>query len=170
MLNPIDIYDVHTKARERLFGWLRPLSSDQYTQTFPFGLATLRRTLTHTASAEWFLSRWMHGEVLPPVTEWPLIEERMQTFAELEAAWRAQAPETRARLSNVTDWQTIVVADLVQPGRGGIQRRATRQQVASQLLLHEVHHRAQAMAMLRQFGIPAQTLDFIRLVEKRETT
>src|SRR5688500_16509163 len=120
MFNPVEIYDVHTKARERIFGWLRPLSLEQYTQTFPFGLATLRRTLTHIASAEWFLSRWLHGEVLPPTSDWPLIEPRMQTFAELEAAWRAQAPETRARLGSVADWQTVVVADLVQPDRSSI--------------------------------------------------
>jgi len=38
--------------------------------------------------------------------------------------------------------------------------RATAGGIATQLLLHEVHHRAQVMAMLRQLGIPAQNLDY----------
>jgi uncharacterized damage-inducible protein DinB len=168
MLDPVAVYDTHTKAREKLFAWVEPLSPEQYTQTFPFGLATLRRTLIHTAAAEWFLSRWLHGEPLPPITEWPFTEERVPAFADLEGGWRTMASQTRARLSSVTDWHTEVVADLVRPGRGGIRRRATPEQVAAQLLLHEVHHRAQVMAMLRQFGVPAQTLDYIGIVETRE--
>jgi uncharacterized damage-inducible protein DinB len=32
--------------------------------------------------------------------------------------------------------------------------------VATQLCFHEVHHRAQAMAMLRQLGVEAQNLDY----------
>jgi uncharacterized damage-inducible protein DinB len=169
MWNPVDVYDVHTKAREKLFDWARPLSQEQYTQMFPFGHSTLRRTLIHTASAEWFLSRWLQGETLPPLTDWPLTEERVPAFADLEGVWRAQAPETRARLGGVSDWQSQVVAELTRPGRPGIRRHATRQQVASQLLLHEVHHRAQVMAMLRQFGIAAETLDYIRFVETRQS-
>ncbi len=35
-----------------------------------------------------------------------------------------------------------------------------------QMLFHEVHHRAQAMAMLRQLGIEAQNLDCIGFVHR----
>ncbi|MGQ0549944.1 MAG: DinB family protein [Armatimonadota bacterium] len=34
------------------------------------------------------------------------------------------------------------------------------------MLLHEVHHRAQAMAMLRQLGVEAQNLDYIQFVRR----
>jgi uncharacterized damage-inducible protein DinB len=127
----------------------------------------LRRTLTHTGAAEWFLSRWLHGEVLPPLADWPISEERVPTFDDLETLWRAQAPQTRVRLGTVVDWDGEVVAELARPGRPIIRRRATRRQVATQLLCHEVHHRAQVMAMLRQVGVAAQTLDYIGFVETR---
>lgn len=42
----------------------------------------------------------------------------------------------------------------------------TRGEAATQMLLHEVHHRAQAMAMLRQLGVEAQNLDYIGFVRR----
>jgi uncharacterized damage-inducible protein DinB len=45
---------------------------------------------------------------------------------------------------------------------------AKKSDIATQLLLHEVHHRAQAMAMLRQLGIAAQDLDYLGFVQRRE--
>jgi len=167
MLDPVDVYDVHTKAREKLFDWVRPLSAAQYEQTFIFGHTTIRRTLTHMAAGEWFLSRWMSAETLPPMSDWPFREKRVPAFVDLEVLWREQAPETRARIGRVTDWQAEVIADLARPGRPTVQRRATRAQVVTQLLLHEVHHRAQVMTMLRQCGVDAHTLDYIGFVETR---
>jgi hypothetical protein len=39
--------------------------------------------------------------------------------------------------------------------------------IAGQLLFHEVHHRAQVMAMLRQAGVAAENLDYSVLVWER---
>ena len=38
----VRVYAIHTQARRRLFDWVRPLSQEQYTRTFPFGLRSLR--------------------------------------------------------------------------------------------------------------------------------
>ncbi len=43
---------------------------------------------------------------------------------------------------------------------------ATKRDIATQLLLHEVHHRAQAMAMLRHLDVAAQDLDYIYFVQE----
>jgi uncharacterized damage-inducible protein DinB len=45
---------------------------------------------------------------------------------------------------------------------------ATKADLATQMLLHEVHHRAQAMATLRQLGVEAQNLDYMTFAAKRE--
>jgi uncharacterized damage-inducible protein DinB len=45
--------------------------------------------------------------------------------------------------------------------------RTTAGGIAGQLLFHEVHHRAQVMTMLRLAGVPAQNLDYSRLVWER---
>lgn len=166
MFDIVHVYDVQTKAREKLFDWVRPLPQDQYTRSFPFGRGTIRTTLTHMAAAEWFLSRWIRGEADAGAAE-PPSEERQPAFADLETLWRAQAPRTRATLADVVDWNAEVETRIVRPSRLVVIRAAPRAQVATQLLLHEVHHRAQVMAMLRALGVEAQTLDYIGFVHKR---
>jgi hypothetical protein len=44
----------------------------------------------------------------------------------------------------------------------------SKEDIAIQMLLHEVHHRAQAMVVLRQLGVPAENLDYARFVVRRE--
>ena len=52
-LNPVHLYGYLVKARAKLLNWVRPLSLEQYTQEFPFGLKTLRDTLVEIPQAEW---------------------------------------------------------------------------------------------------------------------
>ena len=46
-MDPLLLYEYLEKARERLLGWVLPLSLEQYTQGFPFGLGSIRATLLH---------------------------------------------------------------------------------------------------------------------------
>jgi uncharacterized damage-inducible protein DinB len=41
--------------------------------------------------------------------------------------------------------------------------------VFTQFCYHEVHHRAQVMAMLRQIGAPVETIDFLLLTAQAVT-
>ncbi|MCC7292934.1 MAG: hypothetical protein IT449_12805 [Phycisphaerales bacterium] len=43
----------------------------------------------------------------------------------------------------------------------------TRGEIFTQLVLHEVHHRAQAMSLLRQLGVAAEDLDGNTLTYRR---
>ena len=161
------VYDVHTDARQRLYGWVRPLSQEQYTRPFPFGHRSLRGALVEIARAELFLAMRMREEVLPAWEDWPIGEERLPTFPDLETVHRAQATQTRATLADTKDWDRAVTTQIVRGGKV-FTLTATKADIAMQLLLHEVHHRAQAMAMLRQLGVAAQDLDYIGFVQKRE--
>ena len=49
----------------------------------------------------------------------------------------------------------------------GKRLRGTAGGIAAQLLFHEVHHRAQVMAMLRQVGVAAENLDYNNLMFDR---
>lgn len=167
-MDPVRIYDGLTQARQKLFDWVRPLSQAQYTQEFPFGLKTLRGTLMEMAAAEWIYARRIRGEAVPPRETWPFTQDRLPTFAALEAAWRAQQPEMRATLADVSDWAAVREwKPVVQPEGKTLVMSARVDDVAAQFLMHEVHHRAQAMAMLRQLGVPAQNLDYSSLVFRR---
>ena len=164
------VYDVLTQARQRLFGWVRPLSQEQYTQRFPFGLGTIRATLIEIARVELLYAMRLRGEPLPPpplADNFPINEGRQPTFADLEKVWTAQAPETRATLAQTTDWSTSRTRRFEQ-GDKIVETTATKDEIAVQMLMHEVHHRAQAMSMLRQLGVTAQDLDYIAFVARRE--
>jgi uncharacterized damage-inducible protein DinB len=166
-MNAVRTYDVLTQARHKLFAWIRPLSQEQYTREFPFGRRTLRATMIELARVEWYLAMRLREERLPPWEDWPITEERQPTFSDLEAVWTAQAPKTRGTLAAITDWSRSVTARLTLPDKH-LLLTATNADIATQLLLHEVHHRAQAMAMLRQYGLAAQDLDYIGFVQTRE--
>jgi uncharacterized damage-inducible protein DinB len=174
MLDFAHIYDVLAQARAKLFDWIRPLTQEQYAREFPFGLRTLRATLVEIALTEWALAKWLRGEPVPPREQRPIGEQRQPTFADLETVWRAQAPQIQAIFAETRDWDRVMEWRIIRPGKTTLYRSATRAQIALQMLFHEVHHRAQAMAMLRQLGINAQTLDYIGFVqqlrEEPETT
>lgn len=167
MIDFVRVYDVHSQAREKLFDWIRPLTQEDYTREFPFAHRTLRATMIELAMTELWLSMRLREEPMPRPFRWeemPINETMHDTFLKVEAAWRAQAPRTRATLAGSTDWDRVVQTVLY--GRKRMRTlTATRRDIATQLLLHEVHHRAQAMAMLRHLGVAAQDLDYIYFVQ-----
>jgi uncharacterized damage-inducible protein DinB len=166
-MDPVPLYDYLTRTRQRLRDWVRPLSQEQYTQGFPFGLKTLRATLIEIVGAEWIYAKRLRGEEVPSRDQWPINETRLPTFAALEPVWTAQEPQTRALLAGITDWSVRREwRPAVQPAGKRVLYSATLDELAAQLILHEVHHRAQAMAMLRQFGIAAQNLDYYIFVRR----
>ncbi len=161
------VYDVQLQARAKLLYWIRGLDHEQYVRRFPFGCQSLRGTLVQIAAAELFLSMRLREEAPPPIREWPVSEERVPTFADLERVWAPQSQGTRATLAETTDWDRTVTCRLILPDKT-LRLTATKADIATQLLTHEVHHRAQAMAMLRQLGIEAQNLDYIFFVQTAE--
>ncbi|HKV44492.1 MAG TPA: DinB family protein [bacterium] len=163
----VRVYEILAQARERLFGWIRPLGQTQYTQPFPFGLRTLRATLVEIAQVEYFYGKRLREEPLPGSDDYPISEARQPTFADLERVWTALAQETRATLVGIADWNRAVTRRIEQPEKL-ILSTATKADIATQMLFHEVHHRAQAMAMLRQLGVEAQNLDYLTFAAKRE--
>ncbi len=158
-MNFVRAYEYLTKTRAKLFDWIRPLSQEQYTHEFPFALHTIRATMLELARAEWLYITRLQRETIPPREQWPISVERQATFPELEAVWRAQWPETKRTLAGITDWDTPFEYRVSQPERTII-ITTTPADVATQLCFHEVHHRAQAMAMLRHLGVEAQNLDY----------
>ena len=163
----VRVYEILNTARQRLFGWMRPLSQEEYLQVFPFGLRTLRATLIEIARVEHFYGKRLREEPLPTWDDYPISETRQPTFGELERVWTALAGETRATLAEISDWNHPVTRRIDQADKI-IVSTATKADLATQLLFHEVHHRAQAMAMLRQLGVEAQDLDYLHFAAKRE--
>lgn len=157
---PAHLHDGLLKARAKLFEWIRPLPLEQYTREFPLGLKTLRATMVEIASGEWVYTRRLLGEDLPSPQDRPFAPFSQTGFAELEPAWRIETERTTDALREISDWSAPVEYVIRPADRPAVRIQTTTGGIAAQMLFHEVHHRAQSMAMLRQLGIAAQNLDF----------
>jgi uncharacterized damage-inducible protein DinB len=158
VLQPIDHYDILLKSRRMLLDWVRERTPEEYTREFPFGLTTIRATVVHLADAEWLYGMRVRGEEFDFASR-PFTVERFPTFAAIETAWKALEPSTREWLKDQPNWQRRI--EITSRIRGRPMRVVyTPEKVALQMCYHEVHHRAQIMAMLRQMGVAAQNLDF----------
>lgn len=166
-MEPLKVYNYLARARERMFEWVRPLSAEQYARTFPIGLETLGRTLTHIMISEWYYVQRIRRCDVPPYEQWPIQEESPPPFAALEDAWIEQAGHTRAAISAVRDWNADLEYRVINDdGRPEIVT-ASAADIFTQLVLHEVHHRAQALNMLRHLGVAAEDLDFNTFYKRR---
>jgi uncharacterized damage-inducible protein DinB len=168
-MQQLKTYDYLTRSRERIFDRVRSLSTADYTREFPIGLGTLGRTFTHVMICEWMYVERIAGRDVPPYTEWPIQDENPPPFAVLEREWTAQAARTRAILSAVQDWTAELeyraVPDQNASDGGPIQIvTATYDDLFTQLAFHEIHHRAQALNILRHLGVTIDDIDYNTLV------
>lgn len=161
MVSPLEHYDILLQARHKLLDWIRDRKPEQYTQQFPFGLPTIRATVVHLADAEWIYGRRVRGEDLR-FDDRPFTEDRNPDLPPFERAWTDLEAGTRAWLGSETDWTRRIQVTSRLPGRTPMRVTYTPETVAFQMFYHEVHHRAQVMAMLRQMGVAAENLDFAR--------
>lgn len=157
-IHPAEQYAYLVEARSRVFDRVRELPHAEYTRRFAFGHGTIRATLVHVADTEWWYTSILEG-VPAPVERSPFRPLARAGLGPLDAAWRELAERTARALRNETDWDRSVEDWwTTKRWRRGI--KTTAGSVATQLLFHEVHHRAQVMAMLRHTGTPLQGLDY----------
>ena len=177
-MDPVRIYDYLTRSRGMILDRVRPLSPEQYVQQFPIGLGSLARTLTHVMISEWFYIQRLLEKDVPPYSAWAVHDETPPPFAVIDAMWAEQARATREAIASIRDWDAVIeyrglfVGTDDQPRTPATIISASASDIVTQLILHEVHHRAQAMNMLRQLGITAEVLgdiDFNALMYRRRT-
>lgn len=163
-MDPIRLYDYLARSRAEIFDAIRPLSAEQYGREFPFGLGSIRKTIPHMVNAEWVYVHRILAQDVPDKR--PIDAENPPEFPAAEAVWNQQADRTREALAQVRDWATTreyrrrwIDGDVIVT--------ASPDEFFAQLYTHEIHHRSQVMAMLRQMGAPAQDLDYSILMHPR---
>jgi len=157
----VHFYDYLVAARRRLLEWVRSQPSEVCAQQFAIGLGSIRTTLAHMAAMEWSYAQRLAGNDYGPEDN-PFGGDRYPDVEALLDAWERQAPTVREVLctAGAADREVVYVSrSFVPPMR----TRTTVGGIAGQLLFHEVHHRAQVTAMLRQVGVAAENLDYSRL-------
>jgi uncharacterized damage-inducible protein DinB len=164
---PIAIYEYLVKARAKLWDWVRPLTMEQDPKEVTFGKKTIRDTIVEIPVAEWLYGMRLVGESIPSREEQPFVKYYQTGFGLLESAWRELADRTRRILREERDWSRPLEYIVRPPNRPAVRISATAGGLATQMICHEVHHRAQVMAMLRQFGIAAENLDYTAFMVTR---
>jgi|GEM_PF-794106 len=150
-MDALRIYDYLTKARERVFDSVRALAPAQYAHEFRFGLNTFGRTLTHIMISEWYYIERIEERTVPHYDAWPIKDETPPAFEVIERSWREQAKSTRASIAGQRDWsRTISWIGFPDDQGRRFQISCTAGDLVTQLALHEVHHRAQVMAMIKE--------------------
>ena len=166
-MNPIPVHFAHffdylVKARGRLLEWVRAQPSDVYTRRFPIGLGSIPRSSKARPST---CTRLLAGRDVS-LGESPFTVERQPEYEPFAEAWRGRALVTRQALGDLGD-PARAVEWSSHLGPKPMRVRATAGGIAGQMLFHEVHHRAQVMAMLRQVGVAAENLDYSVLIWDR---
>ena len=158
-MDPTRIYNYLTRSRQYILDWTRPLSPEQYTRPFAIGRGSLAATLTHMMISEWYYIERLRARDVPPYDQWPIKDEEPPPFPTLEATWTAQAQETVAAIAAVADWNAPIQYTITDDGGRRKLITTSAADIFTQLALHEVHHRAQAINMLRHLGVPTGETD-----------
>jgi uncharacterized damage-inducible protein DinB len=166
-MHPLHTYDYLMLARQRVFDWVRPVSLEDYARKLPTWNKTLGQTLTHILASEWYYIQRLEGHEVPPYDTWRIREEEPLPFPALESAWAEQARATRDALAAVRDWNAALEYRVT--GDDGVRSIVTASpaDIFTQLVLHEVHHRSQAMNMLQRFGAVIDDIDFNSMMYRR---
>lgn len=166
-MNSVAIYDYLTLSRSRLLDTIRPLGPESYEREFPIGPGSLSRALTHIFISEWYYIERLERREVPPYARWAIRDENPPPFSELESIWRDQAGTTRAALGGVRDWDEAIEYRVTLDDGRPVIVAASAHGLFTQLCFHEVHHRAQALNMLRHLDVPAEELDYNTLMFPR---
>lgn len=158
-------YDYLRQTRPRLIEPAARLTAAEYARPFRFGVGSVGATLTHLLTAEWYYVERFQQHDVPPYAQWPIQEERPLAPADLAAHWAAQGDRVRALFASEQNWARPITYDSFPDAQARRFRTvATAADVVTQIVLHEVHHRAQLMAMLRELSLDAPAGDSRRLV------
>ena len=155
------LYDYHYWATGQLLGVVAQLTPEQFTQSVAGSHGSIRNTLVHVLSAEWgWLERCggpRRGERLNP-----------QNFPEVEVlirAWAQVEGYVRAFLSGLGD------ADLTRDIEftiGGVPNHSLPLgDLMEHAALHAMHHRGQAVLLLRMLGYVPGGIDFLLYLDER---
>lgn len=142
-------------ANTRLCEVAGNLSNEALDQPFDIGLGSLRRTLTHIWAGEhvWTL-RWQGRSETPwPIETAPVAPATLlQRYAEV----RARRDAFVAELSPEKLRDEVVYRD----SKGSL-FHATLNEMILQLMVHSIHHRAQAANLIRRLGGTVDDMDYM---------
>jgi len=167
-MKPIRIYDYMEKTRAIVLDAVRSLPAADFNRTFEIGLGRFDVILTHIWISEWYYVERMKQSDIPSYSDWPVKYEKPPELDAIVHGWSEQAKATRAFITAPHDWdKPFTYTTAPEPGETQQIVAVTFNELFTQLAFHEIHHRSQLMAMLRQCGKPVGEVDFNMLMYER---
>ncbi len=161
--NPIrTLFNYSDRANDQLIEASSGLNDDQLDRAIQMGRGSLRKTLLHIWAGEhvWLLrwkgqadTPWPDEETATPVVE--IARDLHQTWKDrnefLESTIDGNLCRSMRYLDSVAGYFTATLGDMILQG-----------------LVHSIHHRAQAVNMLRQLGVEPPEVDYMTSVRLPE--
>ncbi|MCA9282894.1 MAG: DinB family protein [Phycisphaeraceae bacterium] len=166
-MDRVRIYGYLADVRRRVLDRVRTLDEASYTRGFDLGPGSIAKVLTHLLISEWYYCQRIKGREVPPYAEWEVRDEQPLTADEQLRRWDAQTERTREVLSAERDWRAPIVYRVTDDDGKLIEVTTNADDIATQLVLHEIHHRAQLLNMLRLVGVTFDDLDFNAVMYQR---
>ncbi len=164
-----ELYDHHAWALDRALARAAEVSPEQAVARPWRGVPSLRDALAHVVTAEraW-LRRWQDGG-LPA---WAARHPDPWTVTEVAERWSVVQAETRAFIAGLGEAELVRLLRMprafpspFRPVGGEPQTLAAG---VMHVLLHAAQHRAEAAALLSEYGHSPGGLDYIDFLETRE--
>jgi uncharacterized damage-inducible protein DinB len=147
-------------ANDQILRAAAVLPDAQLDQSFDMGRGSLRKTLVHVWAGEHvWVQRWQGRTETP----WPDEEERVGVAA-LAERFEPVVRQRNAFLATVHDAALSRVVTY-RDSKGSLFQAALGDMMM-QMIVHSIHHRAQAVNMLRRVGAAAPELDYMMWVRK----
>ena len=149
------LFDYHYWARDRLLAAAELITPHQFTQSKGYSFDTVQGTFAHLMNSErLWLGRWLGQPDQPPLNpaDFPMLDAVRMYWKSLEMRMRKFVDEVdEAKLSTVIHYTNLL----------GLTFEYPLWQMMVQVVLHGVHHRSEAAAMLTEFGHAPEGLDII---------
>lgn len=148
------LHDFNRRVRDALLAYLEDGRAVLFTQDAGIGFGSIRDTFVHVANVEawWFDAFAAGGEMerLDPAA--------IPDVAALRSAFRAQEQRHRAFLERLTADDLAAVRE--RERRDGSVSRMTLEEFLLTPMLHEVYHKGEVLAVLRQHGHDGPPVDY----------
>ena len=157
------LYEYNYWASAKILMATTDLSKEQFVEPTAHTYVTLRGTLVHTVAAEWiWRSRCQEG--LSPTAL--LDEEDFPNLIDLIGRFQEEEGKMRGYLAGLSDGQLNEKIDFTDTK--GVDYSMVLWQILQHVVLHGMQHRAEAAAILTDFGHSPGDIDFIIYLREQE--
>ena len=156
----LTLYKYNQWANAKILNAAANVSSEQFLADASYPHGGLRGTLTHTLFAQWiWRNRW---EGTSPTTR--LRPEEFPTFDSLRARWMEEEQLLMAFVDSLTDEKLNEV--IPYKNTKGVALQQVLWKMMAHVVNHGTQHRAEAAAMLTDFGCSPGDVDMIYFLDE----